>query len=65
MTLVIAHLLEIVGRMDRILVLDQSRIMEDGPPVELMARDGSSHRILRERQILVARGLIAGCFATR
>jgi ATP-binding cassette subfamily B protein len=53
-TLVIAHRLATVERMDRILVFDRGRIVEDGAPGELMARDNGLYRVLRERQVLVA-----------
>jgi ATP-binding cassette subfamily B protein len=53
-TLVIAHRLATVERMDRILVFDRGRIVEDGSPGDLMARDNGLYRVLRERQILVA-----------
>ncbi|WP_300063151.1 ABC transporter ATP-binding protein [uncultured Roseobacter sp.] len=53
-TLVIAHRLATVERMDRILVFDRGRIVEDGTPSELMARQGGLYRALRQRQTLVA-----------
>ncbi|WP_179379703.1 ABC transporter ATP-binding protein [Jannaschia marina] len=53
-TLVIAHRLATVERMDRILVFDRGRIVEDGTPAELMARDDGLYRALRERQTLAA-----------
>ena len=53
-TLVIAHRLATVERMDRILVFDRGRIVEDGTPGELMARENGLYRVLRERQVLVA-----------
>ncbi|MCT4371914.1 ABC transporter ATP-binding protein [Yangia mangrovi] len=53
-TLVIAHRLATVEKMDRILVFDRGRIVEDGTPSELMVRDGGLYRALRERQALVA-----------
>ena len=51
-TLVIAHRLATVERMDRILVFDQGRIVEDGTPAQLMARDQGLYRALRQRQTL-------------
>ncbi len=53
-TLVIAHRLATVERMDRILVFDSGRIVEDGTPTELMARKDGLYRALRERQTLAA-----------
>ena len=52
-TLVIAHRLATVERMDRILVFDQGRIVEDGTPAALMARKKGLYRALRQRQALV------------
>ena len=49
-TLVIAHRLATVARMDRILVFDRGRIVEDGAPGELLAREGGLYRALHERQ---------------
>ena len=51
-TLVIAHRLATVERMDRILVFDQGRIVEDGTPAALMARKDGLYRALRQRQAL-------------
>ena len=53
-TLVIAHRLATVDRMDRILVFDRGHIVEDGTPAELLARDGGLYRALRDRQTLAA-----------
>ena len=53
-TLVIAHRLSTVERMDRILVFDRGRIVEDGAPAELMARADGLYRALRDRQTLAA-----------
>lgn len=53
-TLVIAHRFATVERMDRILVFDQGRIVEDGTPAALMARKDGLYRALRQRQTLVA-----------
>ena len=49
-TLVIAHRLATVARMDRLLVFDGGRIAEDGTPGELLARDGGIYRTLHDRQ---------------
>ncbi|MEM6390743.1 MAG: ATP-binding cassette domain-containing protein, partial [Pseudomonadota bacterium] len=53
-TLVIAHRLATVERMDRILVFDRGRIVEDGTPSELMARQNGLYRALRQKQTLAA-----------
>ena len=53
-TLVIAHRLATVERMDRILVFDRGRIVEDGSPAGLLARGGGLYRALRARQTLAA-----------
>ena len=53
-TLVVTHRLATVERMDRILVFDQGRIVEDGTPAELLARKDGLCRALRQRQTLVA-----------
>ncbi|MEL6169471.1 MAG: ABC transporter ATP-binding protein [Pseudomonadota bacterium] len=53
-TLVIAHRLATVERMDRILVFDQGLILEDGTPNALMARENGLYRALRQRQSLAA-----------
>ncbi|WP_102107881.1 ABC transporter ATP-binding protein [Oceaniglobus roseus] len=53
-TLVIAHRLATVERMDRILVFERGRIVEDGTPAELMRREGGLYRALRQRQTLAA-----------
>ncbi|MEM1428304.1 MAG: ABC transporter ATP-binding protein [Pseudomonadota bacterium] len=53
-TLVIAHRLATVERMDRILVFDRGRIVEDGAPEALMTREDGLYRALRQRQTLAA-----------
>ena len=53
-TLVIAHRLATVERMDRILVFDRGRIVEDGTPTDLMSREDGLYRALRNRQTLAA-----------
>ena len=44
--LVIAHRLSTVQIADRVLVLDQGRIVEDGPPAELIERGGGRYAAL-------------------
>ncbi len=51
-TLVIAHRLATVERMDRILVFDAGRIVEDGTPADLLAQRDGLYRALRARQTL-------------
>lgn len=52
-TLVIAHRLATVESMDRILVFDQGRIVEDGTPAALMTHKNGLYRALRQMQALV------------
>ncbi|KQT45079.1 multidrug ABC transporter ATP-binding protein [Aureimonas sp. Leaf454] len=54
--LVIAHRLSTVARLDRILVFERGRIVEDGPPDVLMRRPNGHFRRLAERQ---AGGMLA------
>jgi ATP-binding cassette subfamily B protein len=54
--LVIAHRLSTVRALDRILVFDQGRIVEDGPHGDLMRRAGGRYRHLFERQMGDMRG---------
>ncbi|WP_428296580.1 ABC transporter ATP-binding protein [Hyphomicrobium sp.] len=49
--IVIAHRLSTVRALDRILVFDQGRIVEDGPHADLMRRAGGRYRHLFERQM--------------
>ncbi|MEM7644132.1 MAG: ABC transporter ATP-binding protein [Pseudomonadota bacterium] len=49
-TLIIAHRLATVAKLDRLLVFDKGRIVEDGPPAELLAKEGGLYRALHERQ---------------
>ncbi|RUW55750.1 ATP-binding cassette domain-containing protein, partial [Mesorhizobium sp. M1A.F.Ca.ET.072.01.1.1] len=57
-TLVIAHRLSTVRSLDRLLVFDRGRIMEDGDHAALIDLDGGIYRRLFERQALeLAMGL--------
>ena len=51
-TLVIAHRLSTVANVDRIIVLHQGSIVEEGTPAELMAKEGGYYRKLLEMQSL-------------
>ncbi|WP_264045978.1 ABC transporter ATP-binding protein [Methylobacterium flocculans] len=48
--IVIAHRLSTVRTLDRILVFEGGRIVEDGSHADLLAREGGSYRSLFERQ---------------
>jgi ATP-binding cassette subfamily C protein CydCD len=49
-TLVIAHRLSSVANADQIVVLDRGRLVEEGPPGELMARPNGIYRTLMAAQ---------------
>lgn len=49
-TVVIAHRLATVRMLDRILVFEHGRIIEDGPPADLMGLDAGRYRRLVEQQ---------------
>jgi ATP-binding cassette subfamily C protein CydCD len=49
-TLVIAHRLSSVANADQIVVLDRGRLVEEGPPDELMARPNGIYRTLMAAQ---------------
>jgi ATP-binding cassette subfamily B protein len=49
-TIVVAHRLSTVQRLDRILVFDHGRIVEDGSHAELLRRPGGVYRRLFETQ---------------
>jgi ATP-binding cassette, subfamily B, bacterial len=56
-SIVIAHRLSTVRMMDRILVFDRGRVVEEGKHEELVRREGGTYRRLFERQAL---GLVMG-----
>jgi len=57
-TIVIAHRLSTVRSLDRLLVFDKGRIVEEGTHEQLVSRDGGIYRRLFERQALeLTRGL--------
>jgi len=56
-SIVIAHRLSTVRMMDRILVFDSGRVVEQGKHEELVRREGGAYRRLFERQAL---GLVVG-----
>ncbi|MEP9353852.1 ABC transporter ATP-binding protein [Xanthobacter sp. KR7-65] len=59
-TLVIAHRLSTVRALDRLLVFDKGRIVEEGDHDTLVRREGGLYRRLFERQAMeMARGLAA------
>ncbi len=58
-TIVIAHRLSTVRALDRLLVFDKGRIVEEGTHEELVKRDGGIYRKLFERQALeLTKGLM-------
>ena len=50
-TIVVAHRLSTIQRLDRILVFDGGRVVEDGSHAELMARADGVYRRLLDAQI--------------
>jgi ATP-binding cassette subfamily B protein len=50
-TIVISHRFELARRADRVLVLDAARIVEDGPPARLLARDGPFARLFAAAEL--------------
>ncbi|MGC4071025.1 MAG: hypothetical protein QM760_00590, partial [Nibricoccus sp.] len=55
-----AHRLSTVRAMDRILVFDRGRVVEEGPHETLLAREGGAYRALFEKQVSeLAKGLAA------
>jgi ATP-binding cassette subfamily B protein len=43
--IVVAHRLSTIAHLDRILVFDQGRVVEDGSHAQLLAREGAYHRL--------------------
>jgi ATP-binding cassette subfamily B protein len=59
-TIVIAHRLSTVRAMDRILVFDRGRVVEEGPHEALLKRENGAYRGLFEKQVSeLAKGLAA------
>lgn len=59
-TIVVAHRLSTVRAMDRILVFDRGRVVEEGPHEVLLQREDGAYRALFERQVSeMAKGLAA------
>ncbi|AOO84715.1 ABC transporter ATP-binding protein [Bosea vaviloviae] len=57
-TIVIAHRLSTVRAMDRILVFDRGRVVEEGPHEALLQRENGAYRALFEKQVSeMAKGL--------
>lgn len=58
-TIVIAHRLSTVRAMDRILVFDRGRVVEEGPHETLLALPGGAYRGLFEKQVSeLAKGMV-------
>ncbi|HEY1370735.1 MAG TPA: ABC transporter ATP-binding protein [Gaiellaceae bacterium] len=53
-TVVITHSLPLARRAGRVLVLDAGRLVEDGPPAELLARGGHFARLCSHGRVLEA-----------
>src|SRR5690606_10248112 len=45
-TLLVAHRLSTTARSDRVIVLDQGRVVEQGPPDALLGRGGAYRRMM-------------------
>ena len=58
-TIIIAHRLSTVQRVDRILVFDAGRVVEQGTHSELLARSDSRYRRLFESQALGLVGAVS------
>ena len=55
--IVIAHRLSTIRRCDRILVLDQGKIIEDGSYDELIARNGLFAELVERQRLMIARAV--------
>ena len=49
--LLIAHRLRLAQRADRVAVLDHGRVIESGPPAELLAANGAYRRLLEDHAV--------------
>ncbi|MBM4014181.1 MAG: ABC transporter ATP-binding protein, partial [Planctomycetes bacterium] len=50
-TLVVSHRVHTLRHLDRVAVLDDGRVIEEGPPAELLARDGPFARLDRAQRL--------------
>ncbi len=50
-TFIVAHRLSTVRHADRVVVLDDGAVLEEGPPSELLRRDGGPFARLWARQL--------------
>jgi ATP-binding cassette subfamily B protein len=50
-TLVVSHRVHALTGLDRVAVLDEGRVIEEGPPSELLSRDGPFARLLRAQRL--------------
>ncbi len=50
-TIIIAHRLTAVQRADRVVVLSQGRVVQDGPPADLIATDGEFRRLFEDQYV--------------
>lgn len=64
-TFIIAHRFSTIERADLVVVLDRGRLVESGPPGELLRREGSVYRRLHQLQFGSALPARAGAWAAR
>ncbi|HMC90909.1 MAG TPA: ABC transporter ATP-binding protein, partial [Allosphingosinicella sp.] len=50
-TFIVAHRLSTIRHADRVVVLDDGALLEEGPPAELLRRDGGPFARLWARQL--------------